>query len=513
MQKVNWAATFETLRRKFGALPAVCTPTAEYTFDEVLGRAQAVATSLLERRVRAGEPVAIFLPNEAHAVWASIGVTLSGAAETSLNSGLTPEELRYCLQLLKIRSVISDKRLADVVRSCGYEPLLIEAMDNPLRDLQLDRPVRGDRWGKVLFTSGTTGKPKAIVHSHERRWLANLMLRSSLPFMPSPGSRILLMTPYSHGSSLLAAAFFESGASIYLMEGVRTDLVKALAMSGEVDSMFAPPTVLAKIVDSLGDFSCRTLRTIFTGTATLSPSLYRQTRDMFGPIVRVTYGKTEIFNPITVLNSDDTDKAYSSENSELAHLGWPVSGVEIQIRDEEGTICPPGVSGHIHIRAPHMLVAYVDGNGAHEIGGTDWHESGDIGVLTPMGELLLKGREHDVIKTGGYKLFPQEIEAPLIEANVAAEVVALGVPSQYWGQFVIVVAENPDPGWEVRAQEALASLSRHKHPRAYVTLAELPRNVQGKLQRGKVLEMILQQYRIMDGPHPQLRPRHNVGKN
>lgn len=69
IQKVNWGATFETLRRKFSALPAVCTPTAEYAFDEVLGRAQAVATSLLERRVRPGEPVAIFLPNEAHPRW------------------------------------------------------------------------------------------------------------------------------------------------------------------------------------------------------------------------------------------------------------------------------------------------------------------------------------------------------------------------------------------------------------------------------------------------------------
>lgn len=504
---VNWGAALHTLRNRFGALPAVSTPTGEYKFSEVLGRAGAVAKSLIERDVRPGEPVAIFLPNEAHAVWASFGVLISGAAETSLNCGLSPEELRYCLDLLKVRYVISDKRLANIVRSSGHDPLLIEDLDNPLTDFQRDRPVEGDRWGKILFTSGTTGKPKAIVHSHERRWLANLMLRSSLPFMPGPGSRLLLMTPYSHGSSLLAAAFFDSGASIYLMDGVQTDLVRKLISSGEVDSMFAPPTVLAKIVSSLDDFSCRTLRTIFTGTATLPPSLYRRTRDMFGPIVRVTYGKTEIFNPITVLEPKDVDEAYGSENVEEANLGWPVSGVEIQIRDEGDAVCPPGASGRIYLRAPHMLVAYIDSSGSHAVGDDDWHESGDIGALTPKGALLLKGREHDVIKTGGYKLFPQEIEAPLIEAGVAIDVVAIGIPSHYWGQFVIVVAERPNPGWEARAQQAVASLSKYKHPRAYIALAELPRNVQGKLQRGKVSEIILQRYQIEDGPHPELRPR------
>lgn len=505
---VNWGACFQVLNRRFAPLTAVRCETGEHSFHDVLGRAAAVAKALVDMGIRPGEPVATFLPNQPHAVWASIGVVLSGAAETSLNFGLTADELKYCLDLLKVRHVISDERLAPIVRKCGYSPLSIETLGSPLTDLDVQNPVEGHRWGKILFTSGTTGRPKAIVHSHERRWLANLMLRSSLPFMPQPSSRILLMTPYSHGSSLLAGAFLESGGSIHLAEGAKPELVKELLLSGEVDCMFAPPTVLAKLVTSLGDFRCNTLRTIFTGTATLSSSLYRQTRDMFGPIVRITYGKTEIFNPITVLGPAEVDQDYSSEGGEGANLGWPVSGVEIQVRAEDGSISPAGTSGRIFIRAPHMLVAYVDDHGVHEIAQGDWHESGDIGLLSKKNELFLIGRENDVIKTGGYKLFPQEIEACLVSARLASEIVALGIPSQYWGEFVVVAAENPIPGWEARAKDAVACLSKHKHPRAFVSLPEFPRNAQGKLQRKKVLEQILDLHHVEDGPRPGLRAKN-----
>lgn len=501
---VNWGSAFETIRRRFGRLPAVVSEEGTYSFDEVLRHAAAVAESLLAQGVQPGEPVAIFLPNRPHAVWASIGVVLSGAAETSLNFGLTAEELKYCLDLLKVRIVISDARLAPVVKSCGHTPLLIETLAAEPAELAVDRPVAGDRWGKILFTSGTTARPKAIVHSHERRWLASLMLRASLPFMPRPGTRILLMTPYSHGSSLLAGAFMESGGSIYLMEGPQTDLIGGLLASGSIDCMFAPPTVLAKLVASLDTIKGATLRTIFTGTSTLSPALYRRTRDIFGPVVRITYGKTEIFNPITVLEPDEVDRAYAADGAEAANLGAPVSGVEIEIRDDAGAVVPAGSPGRIFIRAPHMLVAYVDERGAHEAQQDEWHESGDIGFMSDRNDLFIVGREHDVIKTGGYKLFPQEIEAPLASARIASDVAVVGVPSQYWGQIVVAVAENPSSDWIDRAKQAVACLSKHKHPRAYVSLPEFPRNAQGKLQRNKVLEAILSRYQVEDGPRPGL---------
>jgi acyl-CoA synthetase (AMP-forming)/AMP-acid ligase II len=507
-ESVNWGSAFATLAQRFERLPAVCTQSAEHTFDEVLGRAAAVAHSLRSDGIEAGQPVATVLTNRAHAVWGSIGVTLTGAAEASLNAAMTAAELKYCLDLIEPRRILANDTTATAVREAGYSPLLVEEIDDARADIAVDRPVDGDVAGKILFTSGTTGKPKAVIHSHRGRWIANLMLRSNLPFQPTPQSRILLMTPYSHGASLLTGAFLDTGASVHLMTGVDVAHIRALLASGAVDCMFAPPTVLAKLTESLSGLTCRSLRTIFTGTATLPSAVYRRTRAIFGPIVRITYGKTEIFNPITVLEPDDTDAAYAkADESGCANLGWPVSGVEVSIRDDSDGICPVGTAGRIFLRAPHMMAGYIDETGVHSVTPQDWHESGDVGALSPRGELLLVGREKDVIKTGGYKLFPQEVEAPLVAGQIADDVAVVGLPSAYWGQIVAAVAERPAPGWEARAAAAVGSLSRYKRPRAYISVLTLPRNAQGKLQRPKLLEMLLAEYCVEDGPHPVVRRR------
>jgi acyl-CoA synthetase (AMP-forming)/AMP-acid ligase II len=226
-------------------------------------------------------------------------------------------------------------------------------------------------------------------------------------------------------------------------------------------------------------------------------------RAIFGPVVRITYGKTEIFNPITVLPPSACDASFAAGDAGRgANLGWPASGVEIEIRGEDGARQPPETPGRIFIRAPHAMAGHLDGEGFHPVDAAGWHESGDIGLLSARGELFLAGRDHEMIKTGGFKIFPHEVEAALQAAAAGREIVAVGVPSDYWGQIVVAVAEQGDAGWERRAEGAVAVLSKHKRPRAYLSLPAFPRNAQGKLQRGRIVELLLQHYRIEDGPRP-----------
>jgi len=503
---VNWAQSFATLAGRFGTQPAVVTPTSTIDFATLVGRAAALAETLRERTTT-DEAVATLLPNSIDAVVGSYGVLLSGTAETALNPHLGLSEIQYSAGLLGIRHIVTTRRLAERVRDAGCTPLVIEDLEDRTSTPDVSKPAQGLDRGKILFTSGTTGKPKAIIHSHERRWIANLLLKANLPFTPGLENRLLLMTPFSHGASLLTAAFHDYGASVHLLDGVDVGTVRDLLSSGSVDAMFAPPTVLAKLTAAFEGFTCNTVRAIFTGTATLPPALYRQVRAMFGPVVRITYGKTEIFNPITVLQPIETDAAYENGGEQsAANLGWPAAGVELDIRDDDGNTSPAGMPGRIFIRAPQTMVGYMDENGYHEVGPHDWHESGDIGYLGARGELMLCGRDHDMIKTGGYKMFPREVEAPIESAGPGCEVIALGLPSQYWGEILIVAAERPVEGWEQRAEISLEGLSRHKKPRAYVAVTEFPRNAQGKIQRSKLVSQILTQYRIEDGPHPRLIP-------
>jgi acyl-CoA synthetase (AMP-forming)/AMP-acid ligase II len=504
---VPWGSDYASLADRFGDLPAVTTAEGTCSFNELIGRAAAIARALKTAGIEAGEPVATFLRNSRAAVWSGYGATLSGACETALNANLAPAEVAYCVALAGVKHAVTDAKSASMFRALGVTVHVAEEIGATTCAIDRAQAVDGDAWGKILFTSGTTGRPKGIVHSHHRRWLANVLQRAHLPFTPGPGSRVLLMTPFTHGASLITYAFLDHGASIHLMDGVDTDRVRDLLERREIDCMFAPPTVLAKIVHALDGRRYDALRVIFTGTATLTPALYRATRAMFGPIVRVTYGKSEMVNPITILPPASTDAFFAANlDTSAANLGWPATGVEVAIRDEDGGPCAPGILGEIFLRSPHMLSGTIDGDGYRALGPAEWHATGDAGCLAPSGELFLAGRQNDVIKSGGYKIYPQEIELALAAADPCA-VAAVGLPSEYWGEVIVAVAETTAGGWEARAAAACETLTRFKRPRAFLTMEVLPRAGQDKISRRKILELLTQRYRLEDGPHPRLVER------
>ena len=477
----------------------------EATYSDILGRAAAVAARLREDGVAPGDPVAIFLQNKIEAVSASYGVTLSGAAETPLNAGLGATELERCIKLLNIRSVVTDARSSSLFSKLGCRVSVVEDMASELRPIDPRQGVDGDAWGKIIFTSGTTGFPKGIVHSHRRRWLGNVLLRAHLPQTPDETSRILLMTPFSHGTSLLTYAFLDHGASIHLMNGVQVNDVRDLLERHAVNAIFAPPTVLAKLVVAFHGRRFDGIRTIFCGTSTLTPQIYDAAKAIFGPIVRVTYGMSEMFNPITVLPPAETDRFYSQSSNGGTSLGWPASGVEVKIVTDSGG----GQTGEIHIRGAHQMVGLVDQTGFHPLRDGDWHATGDLGFLSESGELHFVGRAHDVIKSGGYKVFPQEIELVLGKAVAPGQVAVVGVPSTYWGEIIVAVAEGTQADWVKRAGLAAELLTKHKRPRAYVALPTLPRGAQDKVQRSKIVEQLQKYYRLEDGPQPKLLARQS----
>jgi acyl-CoA synthetase (AMP-forming)/AMP-acid ligase II len=274
--------------------------------------------------------------------------------------------------------------------------------------------------------------------------------------------------------------------------------------------------VLAKLLAQKVDrapHAALALRCILTGTQPLTAALYRKVRDRFGPIVRITYGKAECFNPVTVLPPPAVEACLiaagpdtSPQQGAASCVGWAAPGVEIEVRPAEDAPDDQH-SGEVWIRARHMSNGMLgpDGYKPHEPDG--WHRSGDLGYLDDEGRLILTGRVADVIKTGGYRVNPQEIEAALASAGLADALCVSSVPSEYWGEIIIAIAENPPADWERRAAEQMARLSRHKRPRAYLAIDQLPRNAQGKIQRKAASRLVLTSHRLLDGPYPELVPR------
>ncbi len=478
------------------------------TFRELAGRAARVAHLLRERGLRPGQPVATSLRNGIPAVWTAVGLRLAGVAETALSPGYTEAERRHALALSAARLVLTTRGEAGAFRDLGCEALAIEDIPEAPGDLAALPPVPGEAWARIGFTSGTTGAPKAIITTHEARFIGNLLQRASFSTMPGPGSRILLMTPFIHGAGLLAHAFNDRGAAFVLLDGVDIPRVTRLLDAGEIDHIFAPPTVLAKLVSVFEGRHFLGIRTVFCGTAPLTPALYAKARDLFGPVIRVTYGKSEINNPIAALSPDECDAYYTQEPPrDGVCVGYPGTGVEIEIRGEDGAPCTMQEIGEVHLRGRHMSIGHADANGFHPLPADGFHATGDLGRIDARGRLHLVGRMADIIKSGGYKIHPDEIEQALAGTAGPGAIAIVSLPSEYWGEVIVAVAETADAGWPERARASLGALSRHKHPRAFLMRAGLPRNPQGKIMRRLIHAELLEEYSLIDGPHPTLERR------
>lgn len=503
---IAWSNDLLTLAARFGDRIAVTDGTRHMDFATLAARAHALGHRLRATGVPAGAPIASLVPNGVEAPWVSYGITIAGAAEIPVNAHSTDTEIGWFAELTGFRRILAPAAQQARLAALGFEPWPIESI-TPDPDPRPLPPIPADAWGRLLFTSGTTGRPKAIVHTHGGRWLAHLLQRAVLPFTPGRGDRVLLMTPYVHGASLITAAWLEQGAEVVLQDGVRAEAVEPILAAGP-SAIFAPPTVLAKILSLFPGRRFEGVRCIFTGTSTLSRDLWRRAAEAFGPVVRVTYGMSECFNPITVLEATEVAEVMTQPDQGLgACLGWPAPGVEIAIRDEAGAPLPAGEAGEIWLRGRHMNSGTISGSGFVARPPGAWHRTGDLGAIDARGRLHLSGRAADLMKSGGYRIHPGEIEAALDGAAGGHAVCVVGLPSDYWGEVIVAVAENPPEGWEEDARSRIAALARPKHPRAWLALPELPRNAQGKTVRARVRDAVLATHRLEDGPRPRLVPQ------
>ncbi len=502
---MNWGNELAVMRDRYGDRIGIVDQEGTHTTASVVDRAAGIAARLRELSLGPGDFVATIFHNSALAAAASYAVALAGATEVPINPVLSAAEIDHALRCTGTRIILLDGRAGPAL-----------SVDVPVEDVRAIsfRPFVPEGWpdvldnepSRIVFTSGTTGPAKGAIHTHRSRWIASLMLRAALPVLPGGDSHILLMTPFSHGSSLLTFAYMAEGASVHLMQGVDPAVILPLLAQGRLTEMFAPPTVLAKLTEALSapEHAGLTprLKTILTGTAPLSPTLYRSAVKAFGEIVRVTYGKSEIFNPITVLDPAETAAVYAEPPGDGLCVGWPATGVDVAIRDEKGMALPRGEIGQIHLSSPHMFTGYITANGRKMLSHGEYHDTGDLGRIDDRGRLFLVARDSDMMKSGGYKIAPDEVERALAPALPGIELVALGFPSEYWGEIVTVVAQRPPESWRDDLKEALSAMTPYKRPRLFVAIDEVPRNAIGKISRAHLRRWLNETYELVEKPHP-----------
>lgn len=465
-----------------------------------------------EYGVRAGDRVAILAANCPEWIvsfWAAVSL---GAIAVGLNGWWVGDEIRFGIADCDPAVLIADRKRLD--RLGGEDPgvptIVIEDHFDRIwhahPDAALpDQPIAEDDPALILYTSGTTGRPKGAVNTH-RNVIAAIgmsffhgarlaMLRPPEPGAPPPPPvRQLVTYPLFHVSGLHmgAIAFMISGIqSVWTLGRFDPELVMELIQDEGITGWSYTPTMLHRVVTHprITEFDLSGLRNGGGGGAAFSPALLEQTRaaipNLRG-VMGVGYGQTECAALATV-NAGEELVAFPES------AGRPLPTVQIEIRGEDGAPAPAGEDGEIFLRGPMVMPGYwrrPDAT-AEVISPGGWLRTGDLGRMEG-GRLYLATRKRDLILRGGENVYPMEIENRLEAHPAVREVAVMGVDDEDLGQDVMAVVV-PEPGVTIDTDELTAfcaeTLAYYKVPRRWEVRTEpLPRNALGKVVKAVLAE-------------------------
>lgn len=419
----------------------------------------------------------------------------AGVPYVPINYRLTSHEIKDLLERVTPALLVTETdRARDFsghaqIDVCTRDDFLGQARGGSV----LDQPWSMDQedTGVLLFTSGTTGAPKAAVL--RQKHLVSYIL-GSVEFMSAAedDAALVCVPPYHIAgiSAVLSSVF--SGRRVVQLPNFTADEWIALVNKEKVSNAFVVPTMLARIVETIGDDAeaeMPSLRALAYGGGKMPLSVIERAMTLF-PNADFTnaYGLTETSSTIAILGPQDhRDAAASSDDQmrrRLVSVGQPLPGVEVEIRDDEGQLLSAGERGEIYVRGEQVSGEYV--GRASSLDQQGWFPTRDAGSMDSAGYLFLEGRADDVIVRGGENMSPGEIEDIMLEHEAVADVAVVGIPDEQWGEAVAAVAVLK-AGKSAKAEELQVwvkeRLRSSRVPQVMEFWPELPYNETGKLLR------------------------------
>ena len=449
---------------------------ADLTAADLLAKARAAAARFLAAGV---EHVALVDVNSEAVPVALFGAGLAGLPFAPVNYRLTDEQLDGILRRLSPGLVIAGPDVVD--RIGDIDGLQVMTRDELLaiEPADADLPfVDPDEIAVLLFTSGTTGEPKAAVLRH--RHLTSYILTSVEYLSAGEDEAQLVSVPPYHvaGISAVLSSLY-SGRRIAYLPAFEPEAWVATVKDLRVTQAMVVPTMLGRVLDVAAEGDLASLRHLSYGGGRMPVDLIVRAMEALPSVNFVNaYGLTETSSTISVLTPDD-----HQDHSKLGSVGRPLPTLELEIRDADGNPVGPGEMGEIHVRGEQVAGEYL---GRSVLTDDGWFPTNDLGHLDEDGFLYLDGRQDDVIVRGGENLSPGEIEATLIAHPAIADACVVGVPDTEWGE-VVAAAVVLDPGQTVDVDEikefVRERLRSTKTPEVIDVRDELPNNETGKLLR------------------------------
>ena len=424
----------------------------------------------------------------------------AGVPYVPLNYRLTDEEIEALLKRVTPAYLVTEEGRVNTLGSVedvqAYPTSSFLDSTNHLSAVDGEWAMDPEEIAVLLFTSGTTGTPKAAVLRHKH--LVSYILGSVEFAAAGDDEAALVCVPPYHiaGIAALLSSVYSGRHVVQLPNFSAEDWIR-LAREHAVTTAFVVPTMLARIVETLeGEASADMphLRSLSYGGGKMPLSIIERAMVLF-PDTNFTnaYGLTETSSTITLLGPDDHREAVASSDESvrrrLVSVGQPLPGIELEIRDEDGRVVAAGERGEIYVRGEQVSGEY-EGKGS-VVDAEGWFPTRDAGSVDSEGFLFIEGRADDVIVRGGENLSPGEIEDVLLTHPAIADVAVVGIPDEQWGEGVAAALVAKD-GHEIDQQEikefVKAELRSSRVPQLMVVWDELPYNETGKLLRRVVRE-------------------------
>ena len=468
------------------------TPQGRLTYADLEDRSRRIAGGLAELGARRGERVALLLRNSIAYAVADLAIVRSGLVKVPLNELLSKSDVEHAMGhsgasivlvhgslhpllagLTGVETVVVSDDSADVEGASSFEDL----GRSPPRETC---PARPGEPALLMYTGGTTGRPKGIVH--DAGALGTNLLTHVLSGQIRDGEKMLLCTPLPHSAGFFLQAGLLQGATVHL--ATRFDPVEFLRHVEEhaISWTFMVPTMIYRLLDALGDQErdTRSLETIVYGAAPIARARIEEALRRFGPVFLQLFGQSECPNFATTLAKED-----HHDPSLLASCGQPCPGVEVRIGDEAGNELASGEVGEVLLRAPYTLREYhLAPELTDQAFFDDWLRTGDVGYQMPSGHLFLVDRKKDMIITGGMNVYSSEVEQVLHEHASIGSAAVVGVPDADWGEAVHAFFV---PREGVEAAELLhfcrGRLAKYKVPKGFTPVEALPTTPYGKVDK------------------------------
>ncbi|HXA31465.1 MAG TPA: AMP-binding protein [Acidimicrobiales bacterium] len=502
----------ERSARAYGPRIAVVDGDRRLTFAEVGDRSGRLANVLAGLTSEPGARVAILMRNRLEYVEADFAIARAGMVKVPINPRLSDDERRYLLAdsgaSVLITEAAERSRAADLVADLDRPPTIVDLdaeADAPgilggypaLLGSALATPPRLDsdpeRLSQLLYTSGTTGRPKGAMLADRCRVTATLMSISE-EFCASPGDGMIHAGPLSHGSGSKVLTFFTRGArSILMAKFDPAAFFRCVTEQGGTSSFLVPTMIQMLVEQCTGTTTPAGLSNITYGGASISRTTLDAALETFGPILTQVFGTSEVPHPITALRHRDEIDPHLSDHPAVP-TGRLVSAASMRLVDEQG----PGVNGNhgeLWVAGAQVMLGYWNNPAAStEALVEGWYRTGDVATVDDTGLITIVDRIKDMIISGGLNVYPAEVERVLVEHEGVRDVCVVGVPDDRWGEVVgVAVVTKAGSGLDAAALGDWCGerLAGYKKPRIVAVVDDLPKGSTAKISKRAVRQLLV----------------------